>query len=183
MNHHDQSNFGRKGFAWLTLLYHCASLKNSGQVLKQHRNPRQELIQKPWRDVVHWLFPHVLLNLLLIKLRPLSQRWPNTKWAGLFPHQWHIENVLRLDLRKTFSQLEFFPSDNTSLCQSDMQLSSTEKKNPHYCVIIITPNIILENIKMINAIQAFVFHESVNLFCLKYNMNLIKPSEKNYHFL
>lgn len=31
---------------------------------------------------------------------------------------------------------------------------------------------------MINAIQAFVSHESVNLFCLKYNMNLIKPSEK-----
>lgn len=104
------------------------------------------------------------------------------KMSWTLPHQWHIENVLRLDLRKTFSQLEFFPSDNTSLCQSDMQLSSTEKKNPHYCVIIITPNIILENIKMINAIQAFMFHESVNLFCLKYNMNLIKPSEKKISF-
>lgn len=127
VNHHDQSNFGRKGLVWLTLLYHCAFLKNSGQVLKQRRNLRQELIQRPWRDVSHWLVPHVLLNLVLIKPKTTIPMMAQPTMSWTLPHESHIENVLRLDLRKTFSQFEFPPSVKTSFSQSDMQLTSPQR--------------------------------------------------------
>jgi hypothetical protein len=53
---------GRKGFIQLTLPYCCSSPRKSGLELKQVR--KQELIQRPWRDVLYWLAAPGLLNLL-----------------------------------------------------------------------------------------------------------------------
>jgi hypothetical protein len=44
---------GRKGFIQLTLPYCCLSTRKSGLELKQVR--KQELMQRPWRDVLDWL--------------------------------------------------------------------------------------------------------------------------------
>jgi hypothetical protein len=40
---------GREGFIWLILPYCCSSPRKSGLELKQVR--KQELMQRPWRDV------------------------------------------------------------------------------------------------------------------------------------
>jgi hypothetical protein len=53
---------GRKGFIWLTFPYCCSSPKDAGLELKQVR--KQELIQRPWRDVLYWLASPGLLSLL-----------------------------------------------------------------------------------------------------------------------
>jgi hypothetical protein len=44
-----KKQFGRKGFIELTLPYCCSSPRKSGLELKQVR--KQELMQRPWRDV------------------------------------------------------------------------------------------------------------------------------------
>jgi hypothetical protein len=48
------------------------------------RKPRQDLEQKPWRDVAYWLAPHGLLSLLPYTTCPevvLSM------WVGSLPYQ------------------------------------------------------------------------------------------------
>jgi hypothetical protein len=50
----------RKGFIHLTLPYCCSSPRNSGLKLKQVR--KQELMQRPWRDVPYWLASPGLLS-------------------------------------------------------------------------------------------------------------------------
>jgi hypothetical protein len=44
---------GRKGFIQLTPPNCCSSPRKSGLELKQVR--KQELMQRPWRDVTYWL--------------------------------------------------------------------------------------------------------------------------------
>jgi hypothetical protein len=52
----------RKGFIQLTIPYCCSLPRRSGLELKQVR--KQELMQKPWRDVPYWLaFPGLLILL------------------------------------------------------------------------------------------------------------------------
>jgi hypothetical protein len=53
---------GRKGFIQLILPYCCSSPRKSGLELKQVR--KQELMQRPWRDVPYWLASPGLLSLL-----------------------------------------------------------------------------------------------------------------------
>jgi hypothetical protein len=48
-----KKQLGRKGFIQLTLPYCCPSPRKSGLELKKVR--KQELMQKPWRDVLYWL--------------------------------------------------------------------------------------------------------------------------------
>jgi hypothetical protein len=47
--------------------------RKSGLELKQVRN--QELMQRPWRDVLYWLASPGLLSLLSYKPRLPAQRW------------------------------------------------------------------------------------------------------------
>jgi hypothetical protein len=54
-----KKQLGRKGFMWLTLPYCCSSPRKSGPELKQVR--KQELMQRPWRDVLYWLAQPALL--------------------------------------------------------------------------------------------------------------------------
>jgi hypothetical protein len=57
-----KKQLGRKGFIGLTLPYCCSSPRKSGLELKQVR--KQELMQKPWRDVPYWLASPGLLSLI-----------------------------------------------------------------------------------------------------------------------
>jgi hypothetical protein len=57
-----KKQMGRKGFIWLTLSYCCSSPRKLGLELKQVR--KQELMQRPWRDVAYWLASPELLRLL-----------------------------------------------------------------------------------------------------------------------
>jgi hypothetical protein len=56
----------------LTLPFCCSSPRKSGLELKQVR--KQELMQKPWRDVLYWFAFPGLLSLLSYRRLP-AQRW------------------------------------------------------------------------------------------------------------
>jgi hypothetical protein len=74
---------GRKGFIQLTLPYCCSSPKDAGLELKQVR--KQELMQKPWRDVLYWLAAAGLLSLLSYRAKTTSPKMvPPTR--GLIPN-------------------------------------------------------------------------------------------------
>jgi hypothetical protein len=73
---------GRKGFIRLILPYRCSSPRKSGLELKQVR--KQELMQKPWRDFLHWLASPGLLSLLSYRTKTTSPEMvPPTR--GLSP--------------------------------------------------------------------------------------------------
>jgi hypothetical protein len=61
---------GVKGFIQLTIPYCCSSPRKSGLELKQVR--KQELMQKPWRDVPYWLVSPGLLSLLSYRTKITS---------------------------------------------------------------------------------------------------------------
>jgi hypothetical protein len=63
---------GRKEFIWLTLPYCCSSPRKSGLELKQVR--KQELMQRPWRDVSFWLASPGLLSLLSYRTQDYHPR-------------------------------------------------------------------------------------------------------------
>jgi hypothetical protein len=63
-----RSKLGRKGFIQLTLPYCYSSPRKSGLELKQGRE--QELMQRPWRDVLYWLASSGLLSLLSYRTHP-----------------------------------------------------------------------------------------------------------------
>jgi hypothetical protein len=67
---------GRKELIQLTLPYCCSSPKKSGLELKQVR--KQELIQRPWRDVPYWLASPGLLSLLSYRTQDYQHRDGNT---------------------------------------------------------------------------------------------------------
>ena len=82
-----KSKLGRKGFIRLTLLYCCSSQRKSGMELKQVR--KQELMQRPWRDVLYWLASPACSACSLIEPRLPAQRWPQ----GAFPPWSLIEKM------------------------------------------------------------------------------------------
>ena len=77
-----RSKLGRKGFIWLTLPYCCSSPRKSGLELKQVR--KQELMQRPWRDVLYWLASPGLLSLLSYRTQDYQPRDGPTH-KGPFP--------------------------------------------------------------------------------------------------
>lgn len=68
---------------------------------------------------------------ILIELRTISPGMAPPTMGWSCPHQTNYENALQLDLTEVFSQLRFPPSDDFSLHQIDIKLSSTStyKKN------------------------------------------------------
>jgi hypothetical protein len=74
---------GRKGFIWLTLPCSCSSPKKSGLELKQVR--KQELMQRPWRDVLYWLASPGLLSLLSYRTQDYQPRDGTTHKGPKFP--------------------------------------------------------------------------------------------------
>ena len=77
-----RSKLGRKGFIWLTLPYYCSSPRKSGLELKQVR--KQELMQRPLRDVLYWLASPGLLSLLSYRTQDYQPRDGPTH-KGPFP--------------------------------------------------------------------------------------------------
>jgi hypothetical protein len=81
--HHDQeANWGGKGL--FGLYFHTAvhHQRKSGLELKQVR--KQELMQRPWRDVTYWLASPGLLSLLSYRTKTTSPEMvPPTR--GLSP--------------------------------------------------------------------------------------------------
>jgi hypothetical protein len=67
-----KKQLGRKGFIQLTLPHCCSSPKKSGLELKQAR--KQELMQRPWRDVPYWLASSALLILLSYRTQDYQPR-------------------------------------------------------------------------------------------------------------
>jgi hypothetical protein len=75
----------------------------SGLELKQVR--KQELMQRPWRDVLYWLASPGSLSLLSYRIKTTSSEMvPPTR--GLSPLITNSENVLQLDLMEAFPQLK-----------------------------------------------------------------------------
>jgi hypothetical protein len=62
----------KKGFIQLTLPHCCSSRKKSGLEIKQGR--KQELMQRPWRDVTYWLASLGFLSLLSHKTQDYQPR-------------------------------------------------------------------------------------------------------------
>jgi hypothetical protein len=60
----------------------CSSPRKSGLELKQVR--KQELMQKPWRDVLYWLASPGLLSLLSYRTQDYQPR-DGTTHKGPFP--------------------------------------------------------------------------------------------------
>lgn len=92
--HHDQSSLWRKGVFWFTPPHQG---RKSGQELKQCRNPRQELMPRPYRNASYWLAPHGFLNLLSYRTQDHQPRGDPT-YDGLgpppsIPHQWPIKKL------------------------------------------------------------------------------------------
>jgi hypothetical protein len=73
---------GRKGFIRLIIPYCCSSPRKSGLELKQIR--KQELMQRPWRDVPYWLASSGLLSLLFYRTQDYQPRDGPTH-KGPFP--------------------------------------------------------------------------------------------------
>jgi hypothetical protein len=73
---------GRKGFIQLTLPYCCSSPKKSELEFKQAR--KQELMQRPWRDISYWFASLGLLSLLFYRTQDYQPR-DGTTHKGPFP--------------------------------------------------------------------------------------------------
>jgi hypothetical protein len=94
----------RKRFIQLTLPHCCSSPKDAGLELKQVK--KQELIQRPWRDVTYWLASPGLLSLLSYRTKTTSPEMvPPTRGPPYLIINW--ENALQLDIMEAFPQLKF----------------------------------------------------------------------------
>lgn len=76
INHHDQSNLGRKNFSWLTLPYHCSSLKGVRTGSQTGQELEAALMKRPWRGAADWIALHSIVFLIEVKSYP--------QWAGPF---------------------------------------------------------------------------------------------------
>jgi hypothetical protein len=67
---------------------------------------KQELMQRPWRDVLYWLASPGLLSCSLIESRLPAQRWSHPQ--GALPPPWSLieKNALQLDLMEAFPHLK-----------------------------------------------------------------------------
>jgi hypothetical protein len=67
-----KKQLGRKRFIQLTLPYCCSSPRKLGLEFKQVR--KQELMQRPWRDVSCWFASPGLLSLLSYRTQDYQPR-------------------------------------------------------------------------------------------------------------
>jgi hypothetical protein len=80
--------------------------KEVGLELKQVR--KQELMQRPWRDVLYWLASPGLLSLLSYRTKTTSPEMvPPTRCLSSLITNW--ENTPQLDLMEALPQLKLLP--------------------------------------------------------------------------
>ena len=98
-----RASWGGKGLFGLHFHTAVHHQRKSGLELKQVR--KQELFQRPWRDVLYWLASPGLLSLLSYRTKTTSPEMvPPTR--GLSPLITNWENALQLDLMEAFPQLK-----------------------------------------------------------------------------
>lgn len=77
--HHDQRNWGRRGFIWLLLPHRCSPLKEVRAGNQAGAGTWiQELMQRPWKGTAYWLVPQGLLSLLSYRIQDHK---PGMGWA------------------------------------------------------------------------------------------------------
>ena len=107
MKHHDQeASWGGKGL--FSLHFHIAvhHQRESGLEFKQVR--KQELMQRPWRDVPYWLASPGLLACFLIEPKTTSPKMASpTRDPPALIINW--ENALQLYLMEALPQLKLLP--------------------------------------------------------------------------
>ena len=92
-----RSKLGRKGFIRLTLPCCCSSPKE----VRTGNQAGQELMQRPWRDVLYWFASPGLLSMLSYRTQDYH---PPTRGPSPLITNW--ENALQLDLMEAFPQLK-----------------------------------------------------------------------------
>jgi hypothetical protein len=117
---------------WLWFSFYCAvhhqrKSRKSGLKLKQVR--KQELMQRPWRDVLYWLASPGLLSLLSYRTQDYQPRDGPTH-KGSFPPGSLIEKMPYSWISwRHFPNWSSFLCDNSRLCQVDTKLASTTSKD------------------------------------------------------
>lgn len=115
-----------KVFMWLTLLHH-------GPLLEKVRAVAwwQELLQRLWRGAPYWLTPHGFPNLLSYSTQGTSPGIAPPTKGQVLPMN-HEENAPQLYLMEALSRLKFL-SDNSSLCQIDVNEPAHSDMQAHIC--------------------------------------------------
>ena len=131
-----RSKLGRKGFIQLICPHCCWSPKDAGMELKQVR--KQELMQRPWRDVPYWLASTGLLSLLSYRTQDYqpsdgpTHKGPSPPWSLIekMPSSWISW--------KHFPNWSSFLCDNSSLCQVDTKLASTLPNIQFFKILLVS---------------------------------------------
>lgn len=82
---HDKIDLGMKGFVWPTLVYCCSP---PGQDLKQGRNPRQELKQRPWEVLLTGFLLPAFSACFLLGTAPLTMAISHQPLVKKIPYSW-----------------------------------------------------------------------------------------------
>jgi hypothetical protein len=121
-----RSSWGRKGLFGLHFRIAVQHQRKSGLELKQVR--KQELMQKPWRDVLYWLAANSLHSLLSYRTKTTSPgmshpRGAFSPWSLIekMPYSWI--------LWRHFPNWNSFLCDKSRLCQVNTKLVSTVLNN------------------------------------------------------
>jgi hypothetical protein len=106
--------------------------RKSGLELRQGR--KQELMQRPWRDVTYWLASPGLLSLLSYRTKTTSPEMvPPTRGPPHLITNW--ENALQLDLMEEFPQLKLLS------LKDKLQPVSSWQKTSQYTDLEWTPSL------------------------------------------
>jgi hypothetical protein len=81
--HHDQEAVGEKR-VFFSLHFHTAVHHHGKSVLELKQVRKQELMERPWRDVLYWLASRGLLSLLSYRIQDYQTR-DGTTHKGTFP--------------------------------------------------------------------------------------------------
>jgi hypothetical protein len=110
-HHHQETSWGGKGLFGLHFRVAVHHQRKSGLELKQVR--KQELMQRPWRDVPYWLASLACSACSLIEPKTTSPEMvPPTRGPPSLITNW--ENAPQLDLMEHFPNWSSFLCDNSS---------------------------------------------------------------------
>jgi len=137
--HHDQeANWGGKGL--FSLDFHIALHHQTKSWLKLKQVKKQELMQRPWRDVTYWLAPPDLLILLSYRAQDYQPRDGTTHNGP--SHHWSLVEKMPYSWLSWISSREAPFCDNSSMCQVDTQ------NQPVQCVCVYMSEDVLRGQKM-----------------------------------
>jgi hypothetical protein len=124
---HDQKQVVEKRVyvAYTSTLYSITEI-SQGRNSSRAGTWRQELMQRPWRGAAFWLAPAACLSCFLILLRTTRLRMAQSTKGWILSHRSLSQILWRHFPNGTFS-------DDSSLCQLDTKLVSTQSKQ-HFVI-------------------------------------------------